>query len=86
MRPCSGRYGNRGGFQNRKKNIWLASKWDPYFHPGNEDGPLAFLCIAHVCTCSALNQKDAVTTAIEIPRVHMYASVCVLPPLRLVLL
>ena len=27
--------------------------------------------------------KDAVTTAIEIPRVHMYASVCVLPPLRL---
>ena len=54
---ANGRAANRGGFADRKTNIWLASDWDPYFHPDNEDGPLAFLCIAHVCTCSPLNQK-----------------------------
>ena len=81
MRPCKGIYKNRGGFQARKNKIWLASHWDDFFHPDNEDGPLAFLCIAHVCTCMLTTEsKDAVTTAIEIPRVHMHASVCVLPP------
>ena len=54
---ASGRHANRGGFADRKKNIWLASNWDPFFHPDNLDGPLAFVCIAHVCTCSPLNQK-----------------------------
>ena len=80
MRP-NGRFANRGGFRQKQKDVFKASGRDPFFHPQSLNGLLVFLCIANVCTCMLTTEsKDAVTTAIEIPRVHMHASVlCAVP-------
>ena len=77
----SGRYANRGGFKKKMRDLYMVSNWDDFFHPDNENGLLAFLCIANACVHMLTTEsKDAVTTAIEIPRVHMYAIVLCAAP------